>query len=48
MDKTQIEVTLKGIEGVSKAYSIVSSYSHRQRLAFEIGTLSHACRQLRT
>ena len=30
MDNTLIKVTLKGIEGVSKAHSVVSLYSHRQ------------------
>ena len=35
MDSTFIKVTLKGIEGVSKAYGVVSLHSHRQILKQE-------------
>ena len=32
IDSTLIKFTLKGIDGVSKAYSVASLHSHRQPL----------------
>ena len=39
MNSTLIKVTLKGIEGVSNAYSVVYLHSHRQPLKQETVSL---------